>query len=63
MNKDNKAVSCSSNNCDDDATQRVFWPGKEPLPMCYKHVQGAINVSNAMGFYLHVEQLKQGEQG
>ena len=41
--------------CGAPAAARVFWPGREPLPMCERHAGMAKGASNALGMYLHVE--------
>lgn len=48
---------CGTKSCDAAATHRVFWPSREPLPMCELCKNQAETVSSAMGFYLHVEEL------
>ncbi len=49
---------CSQENCDDDATARVFWPGREPICCCTIHTMKAQGVGQAIGTYIHAEILK-----
>ena len=46
--------------CGAPATQRVFWPGREPLLMCEAHAERARGVSNAMSFYLAQQPVSDG---
>ena len=48
---------CGSENCQEEAVARAFWPGKEPIYFCPACLTRARNVAVAMGFYLHVEVL------
>lgn len=41
--------------CREPATLKVYWPGREPLNMCPRHGGMAVNVSTALGTYLHTE--------
>jgi hypothetical protein len=42
----------------EDAVGRIFWPGSPPLYQCEKHLEHAIKVADAMGFYLHREPVE-----
>lgn len=44
--------------CPNEAKARMFWPGNEPLYICDRCAAGAKNIANAMGFYLHFEEIK-----
>ena len=48
---------CGTKTCEAKGVNHVFWPGREPLPMCEPCTDRAKNISAAMGFYLHVEPL------
>lgn len=47
--------------CNEVATYRVFWPGREPLPTCKEHTQTALGIANSMGLYIHTEEMLTGE--
>lgn len=48
---------CSQENCTDDASARVFWPGREPNYSCAIHALKAQQVGAAIGCYIHAEVL------
>lgn len=50
-------MKCNQMGCSSIATHRVFWPGREPLPTCWFHVQIAIGIANSMGLYVHAEEM------
>lgn len=50
-------VKCNQTTCSDPAIARVFWPGREPLPMCLEHALKAKGISQVMGFHLPIEPL------
>jgi hypothetical protein len=41
--------------CGAVALVRVFWPGKEPIPMCVDHAEQAKHVADMMGFHLPLQ--------
>ena len=48
-------TECGTNSCQETASIRMFWPGKEPMPVCVPCADRAKNIAEAMGFYLHME--------
>ena len=48
---------CESNGCENEATDRVFWPGKEPLAMCNVCKDRALLIADALGMHLHTEAI------
>lgn len=54
-------MKCGQQTCNKEATHRFFWPGKtEPTSACSECKAKALNISRAMGFHLHVEDLATG---
>ena len=53
---------CQTSDCQIDATHRLFWPGKEPLAVCQRHQEWALEVAKAMSFYLHTELIIEPEK-
>ena len=49
--------TCGQQSCKEQAVYRGFWPGRAPLPLCQSCKDKAESISEAMGFYLHVEPL------
>lgn len=45
-------------DCQNEATHRFMWPGREPLNVCEGCNDRAIGISDVMGFYLHSESIK-----
>ena len=48
---------CETNDCTKPATARVFWPSRPPYSLCMLCTERARGVSEAMGFYLHIEDV------
>lgn len=51
-------MKCGQMGCNDTATHRVFWPGNRPIPTCLDHTKLAQQTANAIGLYVHVEEIK-----
>ena len=49
---------CVQNKCLEEATVRIFWPGKEPQGMCFNCAAQAKHIMGSMGSYLHTEPFK-----
>lgn len=50
----------SERACGKPATQRVFWPGREPILMCEEHADGARKVGAAIGCYIAQQPVNEG---
>jgi hypothetical protein len=51
-------MKCQQQNCNEDATHKVYWPGKpEPLLMCARHKRVSEYLADAMGMNLCVEPI------
>lgn len=50
-------MRCSQEKCENIATHRMFWPGREPMYICYTCLSKAQMIATTMGFYLHTEKL------
>ena len=50
-------MKCCQDGCELTATERVFWPGREPVLMCVDHCAKARRVGDAIGCYIHAESL------
>ena len=49
---------CNQENCDDEATHRIYWPGEpQPLPMCALHSKLAQKVLGVLGTPAPVEKI------
>lgn len=49
--------ACSQVDCAEMATHRFTWPGNPECIACPKHARAAVNLSQAMGFFLEVPAL------
>jgi len=49
--------TCGQSSCNNRAQERMFWPGRDPVPICETCKAAAENIANAMGFYLYFEAL------
>ena len=58
MTDEREQPKCSQEGCEDDATARVFWPGREPSYMCTLHTIKAQQVGQVVGCYIHAEVLR-----
>lgn len=56
-------MKCGQKECEAEATYRMFWPSDAPRPICQKHLDQAVGIASAMGFYLHHEPLTLAEAG
>jgi hypothetical protein len=45
---------CGQKKCEQLATAKMCWPGRDPIPVCASCLETAKGISNAMGFYLPV---------
>jgi hypothetical protein len=61
MDKDGGPI-CGQQTCDESATHRVFWPGRDPINACLNCADKAKGISAAMGFHLVVEPLAEREK-
>ena len=52
-------MKCNQIGCDEVATHKVFWPGREPLPTCKEHTQIAVRIAWSMGLYVHTEEIEE----
>jgi len=43
--------------CENMATVRMFWPGKEPDLVCVEHAHQSEGIASHMGFRLHLEPI------
>ena len=50
-------MKCSQEKCNNEATCRVFWPGKPPLLSCKRCAEKARAFGEAIECYIHVEWL------
>lgn len=50
-------TKCIQENCDEQASVRVFWPGREPMDMCVACAEKARGVGLAIGCYIHMEPI------
>lgn len=48
---------CSQQNCNNTSTHTIYWPNKT-VKCCKEHAERAILIAIAMGFALHVEEIK-----
>lgn len=55
-------MECGQQNCIKVATERMCWPGHEPLPICPECKRKAEAIGDAMGFRLHFEPLPEPPQ-
>jgi hypothetical protein len=46
--------------CGEPATQRIFWPGREPLLMCKDHAEYAQVVAQTIGCHVVQEPVNEG---
>ena len=46
--------------CGNRASHVVYWPGKDPLPMCLDHHAYMQKIAAAMGLYVRTEQADNG---
>lgn len=51
-------MKCQTQSCNSDAVARVFWPGREPMPMCAICAARAKTVASAIGCYVHAELMR-----
>ena len=49
-----------NDKCQNFATIRRFWPGREPDLICIDHATDSKKISEVMGFYLHFEPISYG---
>ena len=61
MNATSDWPKCEQQGCTDDATARVFWPGRKPLLSCTIHTIKAQQLGQIMGCYIHAERLSLGD--
>ena len=54
---------CTQHGCRKNAAHRLFWPGWPPSLVCLSHYEHAKKVAEAMGFYLHAEELPKLQHG
>ncbi len=47
--------------CGKPAVKMVYWPGRDPLPMCLDHTNYMERVAQALGLYVRTEQPPLGE--
>jgi hypothetical protein len=52
----------SERECGEEATSRIYWPGRDPLLCCPKHSAKALRVAEAMGLYVHSEPIVNGAE-
>ena len=53
----------SNERCENMATIRRFWPGKEPDLVCVDHAQNSKRIAEAMSFHLHLEPIGYSAEG
>jgi len=46
--------------CGKEALVLVFWPGKDPLPMCPDHHAWMVKVAGAIGLYVATQEAGSG---
>ena len=46
-----------SEKCQEMATIRRFWPGKEPDLVCFDHAHDTQQIAKAMGIYIYLEPI------
>jgi hypothetical protein len=51
-------TQCCQTKCTNKADYKVFWPGRPALPMCIFCAEKAKDIAEAMGMYLHTEEIK-----
>lgn len=49
---------CCQDNCNYQATHKVYWPGQGCKKMCSEHTVQANRIAQAMGFHLHIESIE-----
>lgn len=49
------------NKCGKPAVKMVYWPGRDPLPMCVDHLNWSERVADAIGLYVRTERPPQGQ--
>lgn len=50
-------TKCGQVECQEQASAKVYWPGRDALPMCLRCVARAQGVADVMGFSLVIEEL------
>jgi hypothetical protein len=48
-------MKCGQKACNEEAVQRMYWPGRDPMQVCNKCGLRAGAIANAMGFYLALD--------
>src|SRR5216117_1035684 len=51
------SMKCCQQDCTDEATHKVFWPGREILVMCQLDKIKAQALAAAMGCFIYTEEL------
>ena len=50
-------MKCSSNNCQNEAIYKVYWPGQLTYK-CMRCAQKAKSIADILGFVLTIEELE-----
>lgn len=45
-------------DCQNEATQKVFWPGRPPIRFCDQCAENARHIGDVMGCYIHTEPVE-----
>jgi hypothetical protein len=56
-------MKCNQKDCENDADHKFTWPGRDAAGICCEHLPKLIAIANALGFYLQILPLLEGEHG
>lgn len=55
---ENAGQKCLNQGCPWPAKRATYWPGQGRVLYCTYHADKAVQIAEAMGFVLHVEELE-----